>query len=160
MEDWVYEDTEAAGNEDADFNEALEFEAKIATVNALAAELARKAGFKLQPTDPEFGSVRWRAGSAELFLESYLNALNAKAARLGRDGVEIKLPSAGEAQRPSASASAGSGQRSGKRAQQAVQGANLMSEYRKAMDQLLRVGASSDEKIKLRQEFRRKGLNI
>jgi len=125
----------------------IELEAQVARVNYMKTEADRRFGTRILTTDPEFKSVRWRSPDPETFLESYLNALSKKAARLG---ITPKQP-APKAQ-PAQQRQQGQPKAQPKQA--------LEREYRQAMDQLLRVGASADQKIALRQQFRRRGLDI
>lgn len=139
--DEQYEDQDAGLVDE----EALELQAELARVNYLAAEATRRVGVQLTPSDPEFESVKWRSASADRFLDSYLAALNAKAARLGIERrVDIAEP--GDESKPA------------KPAKPTVK--SLRQAYEAEMRKLNEIGAGTDERLLLRQKYRRQGLDI
>ncbi|MDI6696838.1 MAG: hypothetical protein QME21_17455 [Anaerolineales bacterium] len=136
------------GVEGEDELSEIETEHLVAKINYQKVLADKLYGTRILTTDPEFKSVRWRSPDGEAFLESYLNALNRKAQRLG---ITPKQP-APQARQGQPKAQQGQPQAQPKQ--------SLERAYRQEMDQLLRIGASADQKIALRQQYRRRGLDI
>lgn len=115
-------------------------------VLARAHKIARETCGGLLPTDPEYKLINQDTPDPFDFVESVKAAATAKAARLATERQQRAGPP-------------------GSAAPMSVQGApasgNLMDEYKRQLNQTIQqFGTGSDAVLRLRTEYRRKGLNI
>lgn len=115
-------------------------------VLARAHKIARETCGGIAPTDPEYALIDQRTADPIDFIESVKTAASAKATRLAAERQQRAGPP-------------------GSAAPMSVQGTpaggDLMSEYKRQLNQTIQqFGSGSDAVLRLRTEYRRKGLNI